>query len=133
MSGFSLNHIQQGMYDALIADAALMGMISGVYDRVADNTAYPYVVIGDATQRDWSTATTNGAEITGIVHVYSRTGGRKETLDIMERIYDVLDDGSLSLAGQSLIVMNALGSDIELLRDGRTYHGTLTLIMLAHD
>lgn len=130
MSGFALLECQKAMYSALTGDSALDALINGVFDRVPDNTAYPYVTIGNAQWRDWSTQSKQGSEIHLDVHAYSRKGGRKEALDILARVYAVLHDGSLSATGQHLVMMRCESAQVRQMEDGLSYIGEMNVRLL---
>lgn len=125
MSGLSLKPVQQAVYNALTGDTTLMGLVSGVYDRVQQNTAYPYVTLGEAEQRVFDTATTQGSEIETTLHVWSREGGRKQALTILERLHTLLHNGSLTISGHALVTMRGQTAGVTLLDDGLTYHGRI--------
>ncbi len=130
MSGFALLECQKAIYSRLTGDSTLNAIISGVYDRVPDNTAYPYVTIGNAQWRDWSTQSRQGSEIHLDVHAYSRKGGRKEALDIMARVYALLHDGSLSVTGHHLVMMRCESAQVRQMEDGLSYAGEMNVRLL---
>ena len=74
--------LQQAIYTALTGDSTLMAMITGVHDHVPQETAFPYVTIGESTARDWRTVGRKGAEATLILHAWSRSRGRKQAKQI---------------------------------------------------
>jgi hypothetical protein len=125
MSAFGQLELQKAVYAALSADTTLATLVTGVYDYVNSEAVFPYVVLGGGSNRDHSTKTTAGAEISFALHVYSREGGHKETLSIMERLHAVLHQAALSLTGHTLILMRFDGSDVARLSDGLTYHGAM--------
>jgi hypothetical protein len=125
MAGFSPFELQKSIYQTLSGDAALSAMITGVYDRVPQNTAFPYITIGETTGRDWSSRTTTGMNLVVTLHVFSRAGGRQEALQIMERIHALLHEGDLEMTDQVLIMMRFEMSDVLLEQDGFTYQGVI--------
>lgn len=130
---YGLKEIQTGIYGGLSGDAGLGALIEGVFDHVPDKTDYPYVVIGDARARDWSSHSRNGLQVSVMIHIYSRQGGRKQALEIASRIYELLHANSLSLSGHSVAMVRHEASSIELMEDGRTYHATLEFLLLAQE
>lgn len=124
MSGFSQQELQKRLYETLTADTTLMALISGVYDQVNPTANFPFVVIGEGESRDRSTKTTTGAEVNFTLYVYSREGGRKQTLTILERLHALLHQASLALTGHTLVLMRFIASDTALLSDGLTTRGT---------
>lgn len=131
MGAFSHYELQKAIYQALTGDAALMALVAGIFDRVTEGTAYPYVTIGESAGRDWSTKTTKGVQYLLSLHVWSRGGGRKQAADIMDRIHTVLHDASLAATGHALVLLRFVASEIDLQDDGLTYHGTMRLKALA--
>lgn len=131
MSGLILQALQAALYSRLSGDTALGAMISGVYDYVPDHTNYPYVTLGDATSRDWSTTTTAGADTQCMLHVYSRSGGRKEALLIMERLHLLLHGVALTISGHHCVSLRHNASSVQLEADGMTYQGRMQFNLLS--
>ena len=122
MSDHSLA-LQKTVFDELDGDATLQAKITDVYDFVPQGTTYPYVVVGEDTLTNNGTKTLDGNEHTIMVHSWSRYRGRKEVKDIMARIYELLNNSSLSVSGASLVNARAEFSDIIIDQDGITKHG----------
>ena len=109
MTNFSYYTLQQSVYQLLSGDSTLLSMVSAVYDRPPQGSAYPYVTIGESTISDWS----------------SRNGCRKEAALIMERVYNLLHQASMSVTGQTLVQIRFVSGDILLENDGYTYQGII--------
>ena len=123
MTDFAVT-LQTTVYNALLASNPLTTKLGGnnIYDFVPENTAFPYVKIGDQTMVDDGTKTKKGTDFTLIIHTFSRYRGSKEIKEIMSLVYDVLHESSLSVSG----VMNNMRfefSDIIKENDGLTTHG----------
>jgi hypothetical protein len=105
--------LQAAVFEALSADAELATLLGGarVFDGAPRNEAAPYVHLGEATERDWSTATEAGSEVTFAVVAWSREPGRKQTLQIAERVMALLHDASLTVAGHRLVNLRHLSSE----------------------
>ncbi len=131
MSGFSHLPLQKAIYSALTTDSSLMGMVTGVYDRPAQASPFPYVTIGEMSGRDWSSKTTTGMEHNIVLHAWSREGGRKEAAIIMERIHTLLHHANLTLEGHMLVLLKFMSSRLMLEDDGWTYHGTIRFAALT--
>ncbi|MDE3017264.1 MAG: DUF3168 domain-containing protein [Pseudomonadota bacterium] len=125
MANFSHLPLQEAVYAALTGDATLMALVSGVFDRPPEGTAFPYVTLGESTGSDWSSAATVGMEHHFTLHVWSREGGRKQSASIMERLHTLLHQANLSITGQTLVMMVFSASEIVLENDGWTYHGKM--------
>ena len=125
--------LQRAIYLKLNGDATLSALITGVFDHVPQNQAFPYVVLGEDTLKDWSTFGTLGQEPTVTLHVWSRSRGKREAQDILSRIDTLLHRASLTVTGQ-----NVTGIEREFeqtLRDGDgvTYHGVQRYRVLLHE
>lgn len=119
--------LQQAVVAELTGDAALAGLLGGarVYDDVPERSAFPYLTIGQTTERDWSTGSEPGSEHVFTLHVWSRARGRKQTDAIMAAARDVLHDRPLVLADHRLINLRHEFSDARRDPDGETFHGVV--------
>ena len=115
--------LQKTIFDALDGDSTLQSQVTDVYDFVPENTAFPYVKLGEDTAIDNGTKTLQGNEHTLVVHTFSRYRGSKEIKDIMARIYTVLHESSLTVSGASLVNLRFEFSDVLKENDGLTTHG----------
>lgn len=123
MSDHSLQ-LQKTIFDVLSGDNNLTSTLgASVYDFVPDNSAFPYVKLGEETAVDNGTKTLQGNEHTLVIHSFSRYRGSKEIKQIMSRIYALLHESSLSVSGASLVNMRFEFSDVIKENDGRTSHG----------
>ena len=93
--------VQKALVGRLKATPALIARVSGVYDGQApQGTSMPYVVVGEATERDASAMAERGFSDTITLHVWSAYPGRKEALEIVGMIDLALRD-PLSLEGHT--------------------------------
>ncbi len=126
MSGQYLEAFQQAIYGVLDGDATLGAMVGGVYDRVPEGSAYPYLVFGDGRSRDVQAIATEDEDISLRIEVYSRSGGRKEALGIVARVHDVLDDQTISLGGGlTLVWISVQDVSVQMRADGLTWRGVM--------
>ena len=123
MTDFAVT-LQTTVYNALLASNLLTTKLGGnnIYDFVPENTAFPYVKIGDQTMVDDGTKTKKGTDFTLMIHTFSRYRGSKEIKEIMSLVYDVLHESSLSVSG-AMNNMRFEFSDIIKENDGLTTHG----------
>ena len=123
MTDFAVT-LQTTVYNALLASNPLTTKLGGnnIYDFVPENTAFPYVKIGDQTMVDDGTKTKKGTDFTLMIHAFSRYRGSKEIKEIMSLVYDVLHESSLSVSG-AMNNMRFEFSDIIKENDGLTTHG----------
>lgn len=116
--------VQQAIHDQLAGNAPLMALVTGIYDEIQqDNSAFPYVQIGEAQHTEFDTDTTIGELVTATIHVWSRTPGKRETKAIQGAIFDALNRASLTATGFSFITCERLSSETFKDADGITRHG----------
>jgi hypothetical protein len=132
MSVISSLAVQQAIHAHLAADASLMAQVGGVYDAVPQGATYPYVVLDEQGMRSWNTTTTQGAEITLALHVFSREAGRKQLLLVLERLYALLHEAALSVSGQSFTHVHLTSQEVELTDDAVTFHGMQQYRITTH-
>ncbi len=125
MSGPAVE-LQKGLFDKLRNDATLTALLGGsakIYDSPPDGAVTPYVTIGDDTASDEGTKTYRGQQITATIHSWSQKKSRAEVKGIMDRIWSLLHEGTITISGHSLILMRFEFGNTELDPDDRTYHG----------
>jgi len=122
--------VQTAIYTALNGDATLGAMVTGIYDSVPQDTAYPYVTVGEDNHNEWDTNTTLGSDCSITIHTWSRSRGKKETKTIQGAIYDVLHRANLSAAGYRIDLTEFVSSQSFTDSDGLTRHGVQTFRML---
>jgi len=106
MTVLALQAIQPAIYSKLSGDGVLMGMVSGIYDAIPQNAAMPYVIIGDGITQELAQVVSLVSECVFDIHVWSKGGGRKTVLNILNRIYGLLHRGTLSPSGFTLLGMS---------------------------
>jgi len=121
--------LQQSIFAALTADAALTALLDGtrIYDDVPQGTQPPYLTLGQSTERDWSTGgdpdTEAGSEHILTLHVWSSARGKKQAHDIIGAIRAALHDQPLTLTGHRLVNLRHEFSETRRDPDGETIHG----------
>lgn len=118
--------LQQAVHAALVADPDVAASVGArVYDDVPQDAAFPYITLGEASVRDWSTGSDTGAEHRLTLHVWSRAQGRKEIKEISGVVSDALDEAALTVTGTRLVNLRFVSADMLRDADGETYHGIL--------
>jgi len=120
--------LQQAMFAGLSANAqvqAVLGNPPRLYDAVPRDAVFPYAVIGDGQEADWSTATEQGSEHTLAIHIWSRSGGHRESKQTAEAIRGALDGAALALVGFALIDIAFQSADYARQLDGETWRASL--------
>lgn len=116
--------VQSAIVAALAANPDLTAATGGtarIFDDVPPATPYPYLSIGQTTERDWSTGTDEGREHTLTLHVWSRTPGRRQVHEIASLIRATLHQAALNLTGHRLINLRHEFTEARREPDGETY------------
>lgn len=103
--------------------SALTGGVARIFDDVPPATAYPYVTVGQALDRDWSTGSSGGREHTLTVHIWSQSPGRREVHRIAAAVSATLHDAPLALTGHHLVNLRHELTEARRDPDGSTYQG----------
>ena len=127
--------LQKTIFTTLNSDNAITSTFSAtVHDHVPQGTSFPYIVIGEETMTDESSAKTlDFNNFTLTIHIFSRNRGRKEAKQIMARIYELLHNQNLSVTGANHINTRFEFSDVIKENDGLTYHGVDRFMTILHD
>lgn len=116
--------LQKAIFDLLNNDSALLAIVTGIYENPAPVVAFPYLAFGTLSAADWSTKTTRGLHTVIMLHGYSREG-KMQVVEILDRVFDLLQSSELTLTGHHLVAMRFDYNEITLENDGITYHGVM--------
>lgn len=120
--------LQKAIYGALIADADVAAIVAArVFDFVPRDAAFPYLVIGDARERDWSTGDSPGSDLRLTLRAHSRAGGRREAKQLIAAMRQALTGRDLAPNGFHTLGLYFVGAGTSLAADGMTWTGTLEL------
>jgi len=125
-----LYQLQQALYSKLHSDGLLMGLVQGLYDVVPQQANFPYLVIGDGTQRDLPASQLETVRCEMTIELFSRAKGRKEALIILDRIYALLHRQVLTVGGTQSLVMRCQQAETEMLVAALTIRGTMQIVLL---
>tara|TARA_R100000406_G_scaffold74146_1_gene54415 strand:- start:818 stop:1228 length:411 start_codon:yes stop_codon:yes gene_type:complete len=128
--------LQKAVFSALnsgsITDAS-GSAITGVFDDVPTDTAYPYIRIGEETLADNSSKDKDIFEHTLTIHIWSQYRGNRDIKDIMKQVHDLLHDSSLTVSGASLVNMRQEFHTTLIEGDGITRHGVMRFRAVVSD
>lgn len=134
MSSFA---IQTAIYTTLTGSTAVTGAGStgtvSIFDHVPQDSAFPYVAIGEVYDNDWSSKSQDGQEVEMMLHVWSRYRGMKEAKDIGSAIHTALHNVSLSPTGHRLVLLQFRHATYLTEPDGLTRHGALRYRALTNE
>lgn len=127
------SELQKTIYNTLSGDVALTALVSGVFDDVPEDTAYPFVRIGEETITDNSTKDLQGQVMTITIHAFSEYRGKREVKQIMDAIYDAMHDNDMIVSGANLVNFRFEFMDIVTESDGITRHGVMRFRAVIYD
>lgn len=110
-----------------------------VYDAVpqavdaGDNSAFPYVTIGDDLSSEFDTDTSIGFDTDCTIHVWSRYRGKREVKQIQKAIYDALHLHNLSVSGYHTVMVLFETADSFMDADGITRHGVMVFRIVTEE
>ena len=143
MTVTSLPQVQQAIYGRLMGDRPFMASVTGVFDAVPDGQAFPYIVIGDATEVPDRTLGQNGHQVTGFITVYTRDGaavvgrtgsaGYATGLAIVSAAIELLtnEDGDdpLSVDGHDVVDVSVVSIDTSREKNDRAIVAQVLLLL----
>jgi hypothetical protein len=120
------NALQQGIYAALVADAALAARIgaNGIFDHRASGRPMPYLVIAGLVTTD---AGPDMEEHILTIEAWSDAPGRREVQTIAAAVQVRLDDAALTLAGATLVSLQHRQTRVRREPKTRAFVAELTL------
>ena len=134
--GYHSFDLQSAIYSLLSGDSTLDGLIGNnkIFDSIApQDTAYPYVIIGLETMRDVGTKTLDGNVYNVDIDVWSQYRGQKEIKEIMERIYNLLNNATISVSGSNSVMSYVVNAVTLTEVDGITRHGIVNVDFTIFD
>ncbi|WHX19829.1 DUF3168 domain-containing protein [Streptomyces malaysiensis subsp. malaysiensis] len=91
--------LQQAVVQNLRADAPLMALVSGIWDEVPEQAAFPYVTVGSITELVDDAHDQRGLTTTLVLHIWSKYQGFREAAEILAAVDAVLDRQPLAVTG----------------------------------
>lgn len=125
--------VQKEIYSILANSAELGAVTNGVFDSVPQDTAYPYVTIGEDVFTDMSTDTELINSVSITIHTWSRFSGRSEIKKIQGVIYDLLNRAIISNNEFKFININQVTAQSQIDSDGETRHGIQTFNLILEE
>lgn len=133
MANLNYYNTQKAIYEKLTGSGPLISAVSGIFDHVPQDTAFPFVTISDISSSDISNLNKNGIEQKIKINIWSSEAGKKQATDIMELIYSLLNNTTISVVGHIFVTMGFISNSIELEDDGWTYHGIMNLRVVLYN
>lgn len=127
---------QKTLFEELSGDAVLTTLLGAnkIFDSAAvpQNSAYPYVTIGDGAMTDRSNHTWRGYSSDLTIHVWYREDGRgrKKVQQIQAEIDRILHTVDICIDGWNIVSFRQKLVDVIVDSDNVTLHGIQTFNLL---
>lgn len=119
----TLERLQRAVYLALTADQRISELVTGVYDAVPQDTAFPYITTASDNIDQWDADDMRGFEATLEIHVWSRHRGQGEVKRIQQAIYNALHNVALTVIRHNTVLCQWETAQQFVDPDGLTRHG----------
>jgi hypothetical protein len=118
--------LHKAIYVRLSQDAELNNLVSGVYDKVGEDTLYPYVTVGEPTVTPQETKTSYIENIPWVLHAFSQYSGKKQSYDILNAMVKALTRKPWDIPGFTVHNFK-IEPNMQVITDidGQTYHSIL--------
>lgn len=120
MSMLPMSEVQAALYTALTGDGLLMAMVTGVYDHVPPQAAFPYIVFEEASVSPWGLLRVHAHGCVFQLDIYSRKGGQKEVMQIAARLHALLHGAALTVSGWDVAPLEVGTASTDRQADGLT-------------
>lgn len=97
--------------------------MTGVFDQVPPSQPYPYIVLGEKTETEFSTFARGGSRASLALEVRSQAPESTELLNVYDRVREVLHDQPLAVAGYTVLLGTLTLLKTTLDTDGVTRRG----------
>lgn len=122
---------QKRIYEILTGDSTLMAKVSGIFDNVPQNQAFPFVKIGFDEFTDRGSHTTEGWDAILVINVWAQGSGRKAVHEIQADIDRLLHRQDLTVSGWTEVSLRRDFSTVFVEDDDVTYHGVQRFKLLT--
>jgi Protein of unknown function (DUF3168) len=110
-----------------VAVQSILGQEARLYDHVPEDPIYPYLTYGPMRSADIGGDESPMTAHNITLHLWSRYGGRAETMTMLQAVSGALEDGNWQLDTGYLVSVNVVFTDQFRAPDGRTIHGIIRL------
>jgi hypothetical protein len=121
--------LQTAIRQRLLAEPALVALLGGdkIFDDVPQAEPYPYITFGASIVDALDGTESRIDQHVLSLQVFSRSPGRRQSSEIVERIAHALDNAELPLAGHHLVSLRVTFRELRRDPDGETRRGLVRL------
>ena len=134
--GYHSFDLQSAIFSLLSGDSTLDSLVGNnkIFDTVApQDTAYPYVLIGTEIATDIGTKSLDGKLYNVDIDVWSQYRGQKEIKEVMERIYNLMNNVTISVSGADSVMSYVNSATTLVEADGITRHAIININFTVYD
>ena len=134
--GYHSFDLQSAIFSLLSGDSTLDSLVGNnkIFDTVApQDTAYPYVLIGTEIATDIGTKSLDGKLYNVDIDVWSQYRGQKEIKEIMERVYNLTNNVTISVSDADSVMSYVNSATTLVEADGITRHGIINVNFTVYD
>lgn len=115
--------LRHSLYETLSDSAALTALLGGarIHKTPRKAETLPCITLGQTVNRDWTTGTETGSEIT--LHIWTSAESATEVHEIILALRAILDDRSLPLRNGDPAGLRHDFTQVRIDPDGETLHG----------
>ncbi len=115
--------LRHGLYETLSASPDLTALLGGsrIYETPRKAETLPCITLGQTVNRDWTTGTVTGSEIT--LHVWTSADSATQVHEIILALRAVLDGRRLPLQDGAPAELRHDFTQVRIDPDGETLHG----------
>ena len=110
-----------------VAVQSVLGQEARLHDHAPEDPIYPYLTYGPMRSADVGGDESPMTAHNLTLHLWSRYGGRAETMTMLQAVSGALESGSWQLAEGHLVSANVIFTDQFRAPDGHTLHGIIRL------
>lgn len=130
MSNSLMWKIQKSLYNILGNDINLSALVSGVFTHVPQNASFPYVKMGSFVESELSNKAGKITKISFSLLAFSQKRSLEEILDIVSISKNLLDNPIVIIEDFSLVRIDHLKTEIDMLQDGVTWSAVLSFELI---
>ena len=119
--------VQQAVYAHMSGDATLLGMVTTITDQPNQNTAFPYVTIGEGTGVPDDLLIESGGSQTLNLHIWDKSTSMSGVKGIMDRMVQRLHNASFAVASSQMVRCAVEFAEVMREGDGEIRHGIMRL------
>jgi hypothetical protein len=119
--------LQKALYARLTTHPGVQARVTGVFDQISAKVAFPYLLFGDATGEEASTAGTTLQRVSLALMILSDAAGRAESLALQAEVEAALATPLVLTDGWQCTALYCTRAEAQTLDGGRRRRVTLRL------